>query len=606
MVRTILHVDRQRVLPRRRDGRIEDALGDDLEPRMLGGSTVLRVQKRVLHIIDRGSDVRASPMMRSGRLVGRRPTRELGQRAVDFHRGPVHLDRADGTPEFRGHVIRFDQLQERAFRIRGRDDRLGVDRSATFESNSDRASFVDTNPLDRGAKKDFDAAGPRSGREGIGQRAHSAQHETPAADLAVDVPEEVVREGERGPRRRRTGEMADHAFVREGGLDLVRLEVFVEEFFRAVEQQAPEEVLGFRTAEERNQFGDRDRRGEEHRLDEIVDLGPHRLVLRIRGGVLFREFRDLLRGLLAVGPEEEKSSIRKRAEALRVEGHLPQPELGEFEVLNDLRPEQSRHVRRGADLESWRDFVRDARAADAIRPLDDDHSEARLRQIVRGDQAVVARPDDHDIQRDHRRRAGTSGLVSPFRRRTGPSVDSASLAYRRRSRGFTTSSSPKPTIANPRTTKVIANPGGKKYHHIGGFEMSANEVYAWLTIVPQLTVAPEPGGGPRPKKERNASVNTALEIVRTASAQTSGMTFGRTCFQMMYGVPATAARARSMKSRSFTVRTWLRITRAVVGQLTTAIAMIVVCRLGPSTKLRTIANGSHGMTRKKSVARART
>src|SRR5438093_5052010 len=116
MVRTVLDVDRQRVLPRRRDGRIEYALGYNLEPRMLGGSAVLRVQKRVLHIIDRGSDVRASPMLRSGGLVGRRPTWKLGQRAIDFHRGAVHLDRADGTPEFRGHVIWFDQLLVLSFR----------------------------------------------------------------------------------------------------------------------------------------------------------------------------------------------------------------------------------------------------------------------------------------------------------------------------------------------------------------------------------------------------------------------------------------------------------------------------------------------------------
>src|SRR5438132_7409220 len=311
---------------------------------MLGGTAVLRVEKRILHILNRGSDVRASPMVRSGRLVGRRPTWKLGQRAIDFHRGAMHLDRADGTPEFRGHVIRFDQLQERALRIRGRDDRLGVDRSATFESNSDRASFVDTNPLDRGPKKDFHAAGACSGREGIRQRAHSAEDETPAADLAVDVPEEVVRERERGPRRRRTGEMADHALVREGGLDLVRLEIFVEEFLCAVEQQAPEEVLGFRTAEERNQFGDRDRWGEEHRLDEIVDLGPHRLVLRIRRGVLLRELRDLLRRLLPVGPEYEIFSIRERAETLRVEGDLPQAELRELKVFDDLRAEESGYV----------------------------------------------------------------------------------------------------------------------------------------------------------------------------------------------------------------------------------------------------------------------
>src|SRR3989475_13285900 len=102
------------------------------------------------------------------------------------------------------------------------------------------------------------------------------------------------------------------------------------------------------------------------------------------------------------------------------------------------------------------------------------------------------------------------------------SADSASLAYRRRSRGFTTSSSPKPTIANPRTTKVIANPGGKKYHHIGGFEMSANEGDAWLTIVPHLTGAPGPGGGPRAKKGRNASVNTAVGVVQEGCAPPGG------------------------------------------------------------------------------------
>src|SRR6266566_4598836 len=99
----------------------------------------------------------------------------------------------------------------------------------------------------------------------------------------------------------------------------------------------------------------------------------------------------------------------------------------------------------------------------------------------------------------------------PSRPIRSPKRDDA-LDQRRRRRGLMTSSSPKPTIANPRTTRVIANPGGKKYHHMGGFEMRANDVYAWFTIVPQLTIVPAPGGGPRPKNERNASVNTAFEI----------------------------------------------------------------------------------------------
>src|SRR2546426_340655 len=102
MIWTVLYVDRERVFPRRRDGRIEGALGDDLEPGMLGGSAVLGVEKRVLDVVDRGSDVCASPMMRSGRPVGRGPPGELRQCAVDFHRRSVHLDRADGTPKFRG------------------------------------------------------------------------------------------------------------------------------------------------------------------------------------------------------------------------------------------------------------------------------------------------------------------------------------------------------------------------------------------------------------------------------------------------------------------------------------------------------------------------
>src|SRR2546428_5930569 len=83
-----------------------------------------------------------------------------------------------------------------------------------------------------------------------------------------------------GPWRRGSGEMTDYALVREGGFDLIRLEIFIEEFFRAVEEQAPEEVLRFRAAEKRDQVSDRDRRGEEHWFHEVVDLGPHRLVLR--------------------------------------------------------------------------------------------------------------------------------------------------------------------------------------------------------------------------------------------------------------------------------------------------------------------------------------
>src|SRR2546426_11034132 len=99
--------------------------------------------------------------------------------------------------------------------------------------------------------------------------------------------------------------MAYHALVREGGFHSIRLEILVEEFLRTIEEEAPQEVLRLRTAEERDEIGDRDRRGEEHRFDEIVHPGPPRLVPRVRRGLFLGEIRDLLRRLLPARPEHE-------------------------------------------------------------------------------------------------------------------------------------------------------------------------------------------------------------------------------------------------------------------------------------------------------------
>src|SRR3989454_12452793 len=97
--------------------------------------------------------------------------------------------------------------------------------------------------------------------------------------------------------------MADHALVREGGFHSIRLEILVEEFLRTVEEQAPQEVLRLRTAEERDEIGDRDRRGGQHRLGGVEDLRPHPLLLRVRRGILLCEICDLLCTLFPVWTE---------------------------------------------------------------------------------------------------------------------------------------------------------------------------------------------------------------------------------------------------------------------------------------------------------------
>ena len=117
---------------------------------------------------------------------------------------------------------------------------------------------------------------------------------------------------------------------------------------------------------------------------------------------------------------------------------------------------------------------------------------------------------------------------------------------------------------------MMNNPGGPKYHHIP--RRRANDVQESWIIVPQLI---EPTG-PRPKNDRNASVKMAVEIVSTACAKMSGMTFGRMCLQRMWLFPAPIARARSTNSRSRKERTWDRTIRVIVVPLTTAYPVVAI------------------------------
>src|SRR2546426_11372013 len=104
-------------------------------------------------------------------------------------------------------------------------------------------------------------------------------------------------------------------------------------------------------------------------------------------------------------------------------------------------------------------------------------------------------------------------------------------------------------------------------------------MYDSLTRTPQLLITSGPDA-PRPKKERNASVKTEFDTVRTASAQTRGITFGMMCLRTMKLGRAPIARDRSMNLRSLTVRNCERMTRAVLSQITMRIAREVMARLG--------------------------
>ena len=271
-------------------------------------------------------------MVRPGRLRRRRPSRQFRQRAVHFHRGSVHPDVLDSVQELGRNLVRLHQLQERALWIGGRHNGLRLDGAPAREEDSRDPPILAPDPFDGGLQEDLDTVCSGGSRERVRQGAHPADHESPGADLPFEVPEEVVRERERRSGGGWSREVTDHALVREGRLHLVGLEVLIEQLFRAVEQEAPHEILRPRALQERDEIGDGHRRRKEHRLDKIVHVRPHRFVFRIPGGVLLRELRDFLRGLLVVVPEEEMPSVGKRAESLGVEGDLPQSKLRQLEI----------------------------------------------------------------------------------------------------------------------------------------------------------------------------------------------------------------------------------------------------------------------------------
>ncbi|CAM5667407.1 hypothetical protein SBADM41S_10303 [Streptomyces badius] len=89
----------------------------------------------------------------------------------------------------------------------------------------------------------------------------------------------------------------------------------------------------------------------------------------------------------------------------------------------------------------------------------------------------------------------------------------------------------------------------------------------------------------------------AVEITSVVCASTSGMTLGRTWRDMMCPCPPPSARERSMYGRDSTDSVWARTRRAVVGQVVTPIARIVVQIDRDRTVARAIARTRVGITR---------
>src|SRR3989454_723063 len=119
--------------------------------------------------------------------------------------------------------------------------------------------------------------------------------------------------------------------------------------------------------------------------------------MRAVPGVFLREAREFLVVPCGVVPQEDRITVRKREEELRVEGMDLVAEAREVEVPDDLRPQQARGIREPRELDSGEDLLRNAGPSHDRSPFENEDFQAGLRQVRRGDEAVVAPADDDGV-----------------------------------------------------------------------------------------------------------------------------------------------------------------------------------------------------------------
>ena len=202
---------------------------------------------------------------------------------------------------------------------------------------------------------------------------------------------------------------ADDAAAGQVALDGVRLEVLVQEVgdaHRVEAQRVVDELLAELVellAQEdhflevaRLERGRVGRGAQQQRPDELAlahDVGRIAVVRVGVARVVAREFAALH---LLVGVAAEDVAVRRDRDAAAVRHDL-QAVAGEFEVAEQLRPQQAADVGAVRVHPALLDLAADGCAADPGIALDDEHLEPGPREVGGVGQAVVARADDDRV-----------------------------------------------------------------------------------------------------------------------------------------------------------------------------------------------------------------
>ena len=335
--------------------------------------------------------------MGAGRLGRRRELRQPIERGVELERGPATADPLDRLHHLRGNDLAGEKFEVRVLSIDVGGDRPGFHELPVLKRDTGREPVVYVDRADVGPGSDRRAEMDGGPRHRLGDTTHPALRESPDLAHALQGADVVVRENVCRSRGARADHLADHGVGRERDLDLVRLEPLVQEVLGGEQEEVPDELLGLRPRERRDEVRERDRGSEQERLDEVEDPIPELLVLGVGARVLLGEFRDLALGLLRVVPERDAPSVGERTERLGVVQDRSVPVLAELEVLGDLRSQESCDVRERVDAEPGPRLFGDHRAAHERTLFEDHDLRPGLGEVAGRDQAVVPSSDDRDV-----------------------------------------------------------------------------------------------------------------------------------------------------------------------------------------------------------------
>src|SRR5215217_462555 len=184
----------------------------------LRDAPVLGVVPRLLQVLEGRADHDLRVLRPELLARHRHKIRQLREREVDLGRGAAVPE----APQLVHNLLRTvpspDEREERRLGVRAGNDHACLECGAVREGDAGRAAVRHIYSGDLGVRADLGPCHPRRSRYRLGDAAHPATHEAPAAGHAADLAHPVVEQHVGGAGAHRAAPHADDTTGRQGAL----------------------------------------------------------------------------------------------------------------------------------------------------------------------------------------------------------------------------------------------------------------------------------------------------------------------------------------------------------------------------------------------------